>query len=281
MKIQEIECKSAIGKCGFPGGGFAINPYIGCSHNCSYCYARFIKRFTGHQEKWGTFVDARMNIAEILKHQITSKKYHGKIIYLGTVTDPYQPIEKEYGLTRKILGVLKNYKNQITILTKSDLILRDIEILKKLHEVDINFTITSLDERWIEYTEPNSPSIKRRLEAVKKLTDEGITVYAMIGPYWPVFTNAEELFKKFKEAGISHVFSESFNTVGGNFIDVENILKKHYPQYLEKVRQILFDKEKFCEFYNEAEKEMKKLSEKYKIPVTIFFGLGHAGKFKK
>ena len=74
VRVKEIVCKSAISKCGFPGGGFAINPYVGCGHNCLYCYARFIKRFTGHTEKWGSFVDARVNIAEVLEKQMKSKK---------------------------------------------------------------------------------------------------------------------------------------------------------------------------------------------------------------
>src|SRR3989338_11187574 len=101
MKIREIECKSAIGKCGFPGGGLSINPYIGCEHDCAYCYARFIKRFTGHREEWGSFVDARINIAEVLAKQIKSQRFRGQQIYIGTVTDPYQPMEGKYKLTRQ------------------------------------------------------------------------------------------------------------------------------------------------------------------------------------
>jgi len=123
LKIKEIECKSAIGKCGFPGGGFAINPYVGCAHACIYCYGRFIKRFTGHQEPWGSFVDARTNIAEVLKNQMRSPKYKGQVIYIGTVTDPYQPLEAKYKLMRKILEVLAGYDNPVVIMTKSNLVL--------------------------------------------------------------------------------------------------------------------------------------------------------------
>ncbi len=203
LKIKEIKCKSAIGKCGFLGGGFAINPYVGCGHACVYCYARFIKRFTGHKEKWGTFIDARMNIAEVLERQLKSGRYKKEKIYIGTVTDPYQPIESKYRLTRKILEVLVNYKNPVSILTKSSMVLRDIDLLKKLNKVDVNFTITTLDEKWARYTEPYSSSIKQRLEAMEKLTDEGITVFAMMGPYWPIFRDAESLFEELKKVGVS------------------------------------------------------------------------------
>lgn len=280
MKTREIECKSAIGKCGFPGGGLAINPYIGCGHDCVYCYARFIKRFTGHTESWGSFVDARVNIASVLKKQLESPKYKGEQIYIGTVTDPYQPAEKKYRLTRSILQVLVDYDNPVSILTKSDLVLRDIDLLKKFKNIDINFTITTLDEKWKKFTEPNSSTIKQRLGAIKKLTENGIAALAMMGPYWPIFTDPEALFREFKSFGVSHVFTESFNTVGGNWTGVEKVLKRHYPKILHEMKETLFNKKRFYEFYNEAQKKVSKLSKEYKIPVNIYFGLGHAAKFK-
>ena len=280
MKVREIQCKSAIGKCGFPGGGLAINPYIGCGHSCVYCYARFIKRFTGHTEEWGTFVDARINIADILKKQLESPKYKGERIFIGTVTDPYQPVEKKYKLTRGILQVLMYYKNPISILTKSDLVLRDIDLLKKMKNVDVNFTVTTPDEKWKKLTEPNSSTIRERLKAMEELTGEGITILAMMGPYWPVFTDPEALFREFKKTGVKHIFTESFNSVGGNWTGVEKVLKKNYPKLLSEMRETLFDKKKFYEFYNKAQTRIKQLSKRYKIPVTIYFGLGHAAKFK-
>ncbi len=280
MKIKETQCKSAIGKCGFPGGGLAINPYVGCGHSCVYCYARFIKRFTGHTEEWGTFVDAKTNIVDILKKQLKSSKYKGERIFIGTVTDPYQPIEKKYKLTRTILQVLVDYKNPVSILTKSDLVLRDIDLLKKMKDVDVNFTITTLDEKWKKLVEPNSSSTKQRLEAMKDLMKEGIIVLAMMGPYWPVFTDPEALFKEFKKAGVDHVFTESLNTVGGNWTEVEKVLKKNYPDLLPRIKKTLFDKKNFYEFYDEAQSEIKRLSKEHKIPTTIYFGLGHAAKFK-
>jgi DNA repair photolyase len=280
MKVKETQCKSAIGKCGFPGGGLAINPYVGCIHNCAYCYARFIKRFTGHTEDWGTFADARINIAEVLEKQLKSSKYKDEKIFIGTVTDPYQPIEKQYRLTRKILQVLTNYKNPISILTKSDLVFRDVDLLKKIKNLDINFTVNTLDEKWKKIIEPNSSTIKERLDIIEKLTKEGINVLAMVGPYWPFFTDPEALFKEFKRVGIKHVFSESFNTIGGNWIGVEKVLRNNYPKLLPKMQEILFNKDNFYNFYNKAQDKMKRFSKEYGIPVTIYFGLGHAAKFK-
>lgn len=281
IKIREIKCKSAIGKCGFPGGGWAINPYVGCSHKCVYCYSRFMKRFTGHTEEWGTFVDARTNIAEVLERQMHSPKYQKGQIFIGTVTDPYQPIEENYQLTRGVLKVLVNYQNPVSVLTKSDLVLRDLDLLKQLKDINVNFTITTLDEKWKELTEPNSPTVKQRLQAMKKLASESITVFAMMGPYWPIFTDPEALFREFKKVGVGHVFTESLNTVGGNWAGVEKVLKKHFPQFLLEMRETFFDKKMFDDFYCKAESKIKQLSKNHKIPVTIYFGLSHAAKFKK
>lgn len=281
IKIREIECKSAIGKCGFPGGGLAINPYVGCGHNCFYCYARFIKRFTGHTEKWGSFVDARTNISDVLKKQFNSPKYKGQQIFIGTVTDPYQPVEKKFELTRKVLQVLANYQNPVSILTKSDLVIRDTGLLKKFKKIDVNFTVATLDEKWKKLTEPNSPTIRKRLLAMNKLANSGIKVMAMMGPYWPIFTDPQKLFKEFKAKGVSHVFTESVNTIGGNWTEVEIVLKKNYPQLLSKIKEILFNKKKFDEYYGQAKIDIEKLSKEYKIPVTIYFGQGHAAKFNK
>lgn len=281
MKTREISCKSAIGKCGLPGGGWAINPYVGCGHACVFCYARFIKRFTGHTEPWGTFVDSRVNIAERLAKQMQSPKFKKGRVFISTVTDPYQPAEEKYQLTRKLLKVLINHNNPVSIMTKSDMVLRDLDLLKQLKDVDVNFTVATLDEKWKKLVEPDSPSVEARLKAMKKLHDKGITVLAMMGPFWPYFTDPEKLFKEFKKAGASHVFTESFNTTGGNWTGVGKVLEKHYPQLLPKMKQIMFDKKKFNHFYSQAKKEVKALSKKYQIPVTIYFATGHAAKFEK
>ncbi|MFZ2664081.1 MAG: radical SAM protein [Patescibacteria group bacterium] len=281
MTIREIQCKTSIGKCGFPGGGWSINPYVGCEHACEYCYARFMKRFTNHEEPWGEFVDVRVNIAEVLERELKSNKYRDSNIYIGTVTNPYQQSEEKYGLTRKILEKLINYPTTVSILTKSDLVLRDLDLIKKFKNIDINFTFNTLDEDWRKHVEPNSSTAEERLNAMKKLSSKGVKVIAMMGPYWPFFTDPDKIFKEFKKAGVSYAFSESFNTTGSNFLGVEKVLKKYHPDKLKKMREILFNHNLFEDFYMEAEQKVDEASKKYDIPVSIYFGVGHAAKFKK
>ncbi len=271
IKIREIQCKSALSPCGFEKNSFCLNPYIGCGHNCQYCYARYMRYFTGHIEKWGYFIDVRKNIMEILRKQLQSSKYQNIKIFIGTVTDPYQPIERNYGLMRGILEALAECDNKIEILTKSNLILRDIDLLKKIKNIQINITINTLNESWQRLVEPLAPSVEKRLEAVKELRSEGILVCAMVGPYWPYFTNANLLFKKFKELDINKVTTESLNISGNNWIGVEIILKKYYPSILPKMRNLFFNQQNFNKFYNQAGFRLKMLAKKYQIPVAIYF----------
>jgi len=278
QRVKEILCKLAIGKCGFPGGGFCINPYIGCGHGCIYCYSRFMRRFTGHKEEWGTFIDVRLNIAEALQKQLKSPKYRNKQIYIGTVTDPYQPLEKKYKITREVLKVFLDYPAKISILTKSNLVLRDLALLKRFKELDVDISLATLNEKWVRLIEPFSSTVKERLECLKILSQEGIITYVLMGPYWPIFTEPETLFKEFKKTGVKHIFTESFNAMGGNWTGVEKILKKHYPKLLSRIKYIILDKNAFNNFYNEAEKKVKELSKKYSIPCTIYFARGHVAK---
>ncbi len=281
MIIQEITCTSALSRCGFPGGGLAINPYAGCSHACVYCFARSVKRFSGHKKEWGTFVDIQKNIVEVLIKQMKSSIWKGEHIYIGTVTDPYQPLELTYSLTRKILTILSTYDNPVSIFTKSDSIIRDCDILKKMKRVHVNITVTTLDEKWKKHVEPNSPSIAKRIEAMNILSREGIPVIAVVSPYWPVFTDPDALFCAFKEAGIGEVMSESLNVVSGNWAGIENILKEHYSDIFEMMHTLFFNKTSFSQFYHRARGDIERAAQKYDIPVTAYFGMGYAKKFTK
>ena len=139
--IGEVETKNIMTKSSLPVGGYSVNPYVGCTHACKYCYASFMKRFTGHTEEWGTFLD--------VKHwqAITNpKKYAGQRIVIGSVTDGYNPQEEKFGNTRKLLEQLRGSGADILICTKSDLVVRDIDLLKELGQVTVSWSINTLDE---------------------------------------------------------------------------------------------------------------------------------------
>jgi DNA repair photolyase len=181
MKINEIRAKSILSKSQVYD--YALNPYVGCEHNCVYCYAKFMKRFTGHREKWGEFVDVKINAPKLLAHEVKRKKT-GRV-WISGVCDPYQPLEKKYMITKQCLDILVENGWPVTVQTKSDLVMRYIEILKRAHDSEVGFTITTADERIREIFEPGASPLHKRIEALATLHSQGIRTFAMVAPILP------------------------------------------------------------------------------------------------
>lgn len=181
MIIQEIQSKTilSVSKV-YP---YVINPYVGCQHNCSYCYAHFMKRFTGHREPWGQFVDVKVNAPDLLKNEITRKKI-GKV-WVSGVCDPYQPLEAKYQLTRQCLVILAQNNWPVVVQTRSPLVLRDLDILKQGKNFEVGFSISTVDDGVRKLFEPNAPPIKERVRALAELHQAGIRTFAMIAPILP------------------------------------------------------------------------------------------------
>jgi len=184
MKVKEIFAKTVLTKTAIPGFDYCINPYVGCGHGCRYCYASFMKRFTGHLEPWGEFVDVKVNAPYLLRKQLKRAR-HG-IVGLSTVTDAYQPLERKYQLTRKCLEALVDAQFSVDLLTRSPLCLRDMDLFKRFKRIEVGFSITTHDERVKRIFEPRSPSILSRVEALRSLHQEKIRTYAFIGPMLPL-----------------------------------------------------------------------------------------------
>jgi len=183
IRVSEIEAKSALTRSRIPSLDFCLNPYFGCGHGCRYCYADFMCRFRKRKERWGSFVDVKTNVPELLERQLR-RRPPGRVS-ISTVTDPYQPVESKYRLTRRCLQTLLDYGRRISILTKSDLVLRDMDLLKQFEACEVGLTITTDNEKIKKLFEPNSPTIRRRIKALEKLKEQGIVTYAFIGPLLP------------------------------------------------------------------------------------------------
>ena len=259
MKIREIKAKRIIQRTKIPGADWVINPYVGCSHNCKYCYARFVCRWRKTKERWGEFVDVKVNAPQLAAKE--SKKISGTLIFC-TVCDPYQPIEGKYKLTRKILQNL-NPELHVVILTKSNLVLRDIDVFRRFKRIDIGLTITTFDGKIKKIWEPNSPSSKKRLEALKKLKQEGFSTYVFIGPILPYLVSLEDVVKKVAPY-VDVLMFEDLNTSAARQ-EIFSTLKKYFPELIGKYKEL--DKK----FWLEKIKEIKKLGKKYGKPVEIYF----------
>ena len=191
--IKKIDVKTIISKSNLPVSDFSINPYVGCTHACKYCYACFMKKFTGHEEDWGNFLDVKF-----WKPIKNPQRYAGKSFLLSSVTDPYNPQEEIYKRTRGFLENFQGVDINLTLLTKSDLILRDIDLIKTFKTVRVGFSINTLDETFKNDMD-NAVSIERRLRAMKILHEAGIRTTCFISPIFPGITDVPTIIDATKD----------------------------------------------------------------------------------
>jgi DNA repair photolyase len=205
--IGEIQVKGALTLSRIPGIDYSLNPYLGCAYGCSYCYADFMRKYSGHAEPWGGFVDAKVNIAERLERELRRKKPGH--VSLSLVTDPYQPVERHYGLTRRCLELLRDAPAfTVSILTRSPLVLRDLELFRSMPAVEVGLSIPTDDDRIRAVPEPRGPAIALRVAALRKLREAGICTYAFLGPLLPM--NPERLAGMLAGA-VDYVYIDKMN----------------------------------------------------------------------
>jgi DNA repair photolyase len=201
--IKEIQSKTILSVSKIYD--YVINPYVGCQHACSYCYARFMKRFTGHKEPWGEFVDVKINAADLL--QVEIKKRKKGTVWISGVCDPYQPLEAKYKLTRKCLEILSQHDWPVVIQTRSPLVIRDLDVFKDMKDLEVGFSITTADDSIRELFEPYAPPIDKRINALDELHRAGIKTYAMIAPILP----GAELLPKALEGKVDYILVDRMN----------------------------------------------------------------------
>jgi DNA repair photolyase len=229
---HSIQADRILHKSRIPGAEYVINPYTGCVHGCVYCYARFMKRFTGHDEPWGSFLDAKINAADVLRRQMQSRKepLQGEI-FLSSVTDPYQPPESSYRLTRACLEVLLPYQPTLSILTKSDLVLRDTDLLSRFKHCKVGLSLMTVDDEAARRFEPRASAPSRRIAALKGLHDAGVYTYAFLSPFLPLISDFDAILAAL-EGAVDEVGVEAINPRGGNWKGVEAVYTEYYPDLL-------------------------------------------------
>jgi DNA repair photolyase len=252
VKIRERYCKSVLSKSGIYGVEYAVNPYTGCQHGCIYCYAVFMKKFTDRKEPWGEFVDVKINAPTVLAKQL--KRFHPGSILFSSVTDPYQPLEKEYTITQKCLRVLSRHEFPVSFLTKSDLILRDRGLIEELNAT-VGVTFTTVDESTRKIFEPGASSIEKRMTILEEIDD----AYVFFGPILPYFSDSEEKIREaltaFEERGVRDIYLDKMNLYPSVWARIQDSLdgkplreyirireSSEYPHMLKKrVLQILHE----------------------------------------
>jgi DNA repair photolyase len=230
MQVNETKCKSTLSKSKLKDSDYSINPYRGCENNCVYCYAPYIVR---EQREWGTFVDAKTNAAEVLAEEL--KAVSSGNILLSSVTDPYQDSEKKFKITRAVLGKL-NKKLRTAIQTKSVLVLRDIDLIKK-NACEVGMTITTLDEEHARKFEPGASKPIERLDALSYLKVSGVKTFIFFGPFLPFISDIdlEKTISRFALSRADMIHVDKLNIKGDeHWAKMKAFLDENYPGMAEK-----------------------------------------------
>ncbi len=255
--IKEIETKGIMTKSNLPVSDFSVNPYLGCEHACKYCYASFMKRFSNHEEPWGEFVDVKYWAP--LKN---TTKYADKEAFFGSVTDPYQPCEEKYGRTRELLQELQGSGVKLSIATKSDLVLRDLDLIKTFPNARVSWSINTLDDAFRNDMD-RSVSIERKLAAMQKFHEAGVRTTCFISPIFPSITDVPAIINRAKDI-CNLVWLENLNLRGGFKKDIMDYIAEKYPQLLPLYTEI-YNKGNRAYWY-ELDKELRAFCESENLP---------------
>lgn len=231
LTVKTIKTKGVVTKSNLPACDFSVNPYTGCEHACKYCYASFMKRFTNHPEPWGTFLDVK-EWGEIKN----PKKYSGRELFIGSVTDPYQSAEEKYKRTRTLLEQLQGSGAILSIATKSDLILRDLDLIKTFPNARISWSINTLDENFKNDMDC-AASIERRINAMKEFHKAGVRTTCFISPIFPKITDVKAIIKETKNF-CNLVWLENLNLRGSYKPVILNYIAEKYPELVPLYKTI-------------------------------------------
>lgn len=268
--IKETVSKNIITKSKLPATDYVINNYVGCNHGCIYCYAEFMKRFTNHTEKWGEFLDVKkFNEEKFVKY--LKKINSDKKILMSSVTDPYNPYEIKYKSTRNILKLFIQANNEhihLEILTKSLLIFRDIDLLKKIKNITVGISLNTLNDNLRRQIEPCAGSIKSRIEILKKLKGENIPVYLFISPIFPMLTQLEEIIATCKDT-VDFIYFENLNLRGRYKKTILDFISKNFPEYSQLYQDIYTKNKK--EYWYLLMEDINRLCKIYDIKYKTFF----------
>ena len=264
--ISEIIAKTIITKSKLPGVDYCFNPYVGCLHGCVYCYARFMGRFAGYpNDKWGTYLDWKVNAPELLKKEVLKIKEQGGVVIFGSVTDCYQPIEEKLELTRECLKIFLEHQIPISILTKNVLVKRDFDLLKQFKYCELGVSISILDKHHQQILEPGASSPEERIDVLREAFSSGLNTYAFLGPIHPFLTDIEDIFEKIAPF-IKFIMVELPNLRCGNWGDFSEALinlgidSNEYKRVAES-----------NDFYQKIKSLMKKLCEEKEVELRGIF----------
>ena len=247
IAVRETVCKTILNKSSI--SDYSLNCYTGCAHGCAYCYARFMQRFHPHDEAWGKFVDVKINAVEVLKRQLRRAKPGS--VFLSSACDGWQGVEARYRLTRRCCELLLEFGFRVSVLTKSALALRDMDVFSG-RDVNVGVSIATLDGQMSKLWEPGASGVEERLQVVAAAKKAGLRTTIMFAPLLPFLSDgAGSLAAMFKLAADLHVDSilvDALNPRPRVWPSVAGLLRKHFPGLQQRYSRILFDAQRRAEY---------------------------------
>lgn len=238
--VRQTECKTILNRTNI--SDYSLNCYTGCAHGCIYCYARFMQRFHPHPEPWGRFVDIKVNAVETLKRQL--RRAEPGEVFVSSACDGWQPLEAECKLTRQCCSLLLEHGFQVNVLTKSALVLRDLDIFSG-RSARIGVTVTTLDESLRILWEPNSSSVKQRFRIIEEARRAGLKTAVMFGPLLPFLSDSQSsinsMFQRAADLAIDVLWVDTLNPRPKVWPSVASLLREKFPDLFNRYRQILFN----------------------------------------
>lgn len=262
MVVNEITVNDYLTKSNLPDSDYVINPYVGCTHGCKYCYASFMKRFTGHKENWGDFIDIKR-----CNKPIDLRKISGKNIFLSSVTDCYNQYEKNFCVTRNILEQLIDSDCNLSISTKSKLILRDIDLLKQMKNLIVCMSINTLNEKFRSDMD-NASTIKERMDTLKELHNNGIYTVLFMSPIFPYITEWKEIIDQTKDY-VDEYWFENLNLRGNYKKEILDYIRIHYSNLYSDYIDIYLKKND--KYWKELAEEINNYCNLNNINYTNYF----------
>jgi len=240
--VREVVCKSVLNKGGI--SEYSLNCYTGCRHGCIYCYARFMQRFHPHPEPWGEFVDVKVNAPDVLARQL--KRARPGNVFVSSACDAWQPLENEWQLTRECCRLLTEHGFHVGALTKSALVLRDLDVLRPGF-ARVGVTLTTLDERLARQWEPRASSVAERLRVLRTAREAGLETAVMFGPLLPWLSDGQDsldaLFGRAAELGVGVIWVDALNPRPRVWPSVAQLLRREYPELHEPCSRMLHQAE--------------------------------------
>jgi DNA repair photolyase len=240
VTVRTTRCRSLLNRAEIDD--YSFNCYTGCANGCAYCYARYMQRFHPHREPWGRFVDVKVNAAEVLAREL--RRRPAGAVFTSSACDGWQPVERHYRLTRECSRMLIEAGFRLHVLTKSELVLRDLDIFRP-GRVCLGVTVTTADPALAQLWEPGASPVAARVRVLKEAKAAGLETAVMFGPLLPALSDTPDglraLFALASEAGVDRVWTDALNPRPRVWPAVQALLRRHWPGLCEHYRRILFD----------------------------------------